>query len=79
MGALFPLAFLVAIGGLVTLGVGLSVYQKRAAHRLQDDAGDDRLALMEARLEELERRVDDSERALSRERRPRELPSRDPE
>ncbi len=77
MGALFPLAFFVAIGALVTLGVGLSVYQKRAAQRLTDEADDDRVAMLEARLEALEKRADSTERALGREAKPRELKSGD--
>ncbi|MCC7003699.1 MAG: hypothetical protein IT357_16190 [Gemmatimonadaceae bacterium] len=79
MGALFPLAFLVAIGGLVTLGVGLSVYQKRAAQRLTDEGADERLAMLEARLEALEQRADSTERTLGRGAKPRELQSGDSE
>jgi len=77
MGALFPLAFLVAIGALVTVGVGLSVYQKRATQRLTDERDDDRLALLEARLEALESRADSTDRALERGAKPRELRSGD--
>ncbi len=79
MGALFPLAFFAAIGALVTLGVGLSVYQKRAAQRLTDDLDDDRLERLEARLAALEQRADSTERTLGRVAKPRELQSGDPE
>ncbi len=77
MGALFPLAFFVANRALVTLGVGLNVYQKRAAQRLTDAMDDDRLAMLDARPDALEKRADSTELTLARGAKPRELRSGD--
>ena len=77
MGALVPLGFLAAIAVLVFIGVVLNVYQKRATHRLMDQDSDERFAMMEARLAELEERVDSAERALATTGSRRELPSGD--
>lgn len=66
MGVLIPLALLLVIGVFVTIGVGLNVYRTRATHRVMDQDVYDRFAMMEARLAELEERVDFAEHALSK-------------
>lgn len=71
---LVPLVFFGAIAGLVSLGVGLNVFTKWAKHRLESDGGDNRFAAMEARIAELEERVDFAERALTEVTSQRQLP-----
>jgi hypothetical protein len=73
---LVPLAFLGAIGGLVTLGVGLNILTQWAKHRFTG-SGDsaERLASMEARVAELEERADFTERALTEAKSRRQLES----
>ena len=64
-GLLIPLVFFVVIAGFVTLGVGLNVFQKWAARRLQGSETDERFGAMEERMAELEERVDFTEHALT--------------
>ena len=74
---IFPLAFMGVIAGFVTLGVGLNVFQKWAAHRFMGRETEERFTEMEERLTELEERVDFTERALTEETSRRHLESGD--
>ncbi len=72
-----PFAFMGVIAAFVTLGVGLSVFQKWAAHRFMGRETEERFMAMEERLAEVEERVDFTERALTEETSRRRLESGD--